>query len=188
MNRIDTPGSVAGKFRFGNPFAKPTPIPSTILGATWLNGIQEEWLYVIEQAGITPDKLDNTQLRAAILLEITALLQSGAGITDLFDSAPYAGSAGDGVLVVDTFGVATAAFTLGNPVTLRLTGEFTLPKKTGIGEGFTEGQSAFWNDAAREIQNDDVGTVHLVGYATADAAELFPTLALRLNGITRGAV
>ena len=186
MDRIDTPGSVGGSFRFGNPFALP-PILSTIVGAQWLNGIQEEALYMIEQEGISPDKLDNTQLRAAILARVTALVQSGGGITDDFASAPYGGNAGDGVLIEDTFGVADATFLLANPVTLQLTGEFTLPKRTGVGEAILEGAAVFWDDPAREIKNA-AGTAHLVGYAQAAETDAATTVDVRLNGAQREVV
>ncbi len=186
MDRIDTPGSVGGFFRFGNPFALP-PILSTIVGAAWLNGIQEELATYIESEGITLDKLDNTQLRASITASILALVQSGGGITDDFVSAPYTGSAGDGVLIVDCFGVAVANFTIGNPVTLQLTGEFTLTKRAGIGEDILEGAAVYWDDAAREIKNAP-GVAHLVGYATAASGDVAPTVNVRLNGVQRDQV
>lgn len=186
MDRIDTPGSVGGFFRFGNPFALP-PILSTIVGAQWLNGIQEEALYMIEQEGLTPDKLDNTQLRQAILLRVAALVQAGGGLVDNFASAPYTGAAGDGVLIVDTFGIATAAFVISNPVTLQLTGEFTLPKRTGGGEAILEGAAVFWDDPAREIKNA-AGTAHLVGYAQSAETDGAATVDVRLNGTQRDEV
>lgn len=183
MDRIDTPGSVGGFFRFGNPFALP-PILSTIVGAVWLNGIQEEVAFQIESEGITLDKLDNTQLRASILASILALVQSGGGITDDFTSAPYGGSTGDGVLIEDTFGVATASFLLGNAVTLQLTGEHTLDKRTGGGEAILEGAAVYWDDPTREIKNAP-GTAHLVGYATVAANDGAATVDVRLNGTQR---
>lgn len=186
MDRIDTPGSVGGFFKFGNPFALP-PILSTIVGAQWLNGIQEELAYQIEQEGITLDKEDNTQLRASILASILALVQSGGGIVDDFASAPYGGNAGDGVLIADTFGVATATFLIGNPLTLQLTGEFTLAKRAGVGESILEGAAVYWDDPGREIKNAP-GVAHLVGYATSAAGDVAPTVNVRLNGVQRDQV
>ena len=56
-------------------------IPATIVPADWLNAVQEEISYVIEQAGDTLDKADRTQLRAAILAMITANLAADASET-----------------------------------------------------------------------------------------------------------
>lgn len=41
-------------------------IPATVVTADWLNAVQEEISYVIEQAGDTLDKADQTQLKVAI--------------------------------------------------------------------------------------------------------------------------
>lgn len=187
MDRIDTPGSVGGEFRFGNPFALP-PILSTIVGAQWLNGIQEEDLYVIEQAGLTADKADNTQLRQAIILEIQKAITEGNGLEDTFASAPGNGAAGDGVLIVDTFGVALAAFTTGNPVTIALSGQHPLPKTTGAGEGFAQGGAVYWDDALGECTNSSAAVVHLIGYAHLAATDGAATVEVRLNGTQRDAV
>ena len=95
MHRVDTSTAVAvmpapaaqgspGFFSAGNP---STGTPATIPGEAWFNSIQEEICNAIEDAGITLDKSDNTQLR-------TLLRQIGmpAGIvTSVFAPAPPAG-------------------------------------------------------------------------------------------------
>lgn len=92
MDRIDTPGSVDGMFRAGNPFANP-PIPSTIVGATWLNGVQEELLAVIEAAGLTPDQTDDSQLLQAITALVASALSSAVSPpTALIDLVPDGGT------------------------------------------------------------------------------------------------
>lgn len=64
MHRIDRPGNNAGHFTLGN---KGAGVPATQLGADWPEAVQEEIIAVLTQAGITPNKLVNTQLRDAII-------------------------------------------------------------------------------------------------------------------------
>lgn len=69
MHRIDVPtATVDNKFTEGNP---GTGVPATKVSADIMNAVQEEVVYVIEQAGIALNKADNTQLRAAIQKMIT---------------------------------------------------------------------------------------------------------------------
>lgn len=52
-------------------FTKGDPglgVPATKVKADWLNALQEEICYVIEQAGLALDKTDRTQLRTALQL------------------------------------------------------------------------------------------------------------------------
>lgn len=74
MKRIDNSTAVDDLFTDGNP---ATGTPATVLPAQWLNVVQEEIAYVIEQASITLDQTgaDTTQLHDAIL----ALTESGDG-------------------------------------------------------------------------------------------------------------
>lgn len=55
----------AGKdgFRDGN---KALGVAATVVNAEYMNGVQEEIMSVIEEAGLTPDAEDNTQLLQAI--------------------------------------------------------------------------------------------------------------------------
>lgn len=62
----------AGYFTDGDPAGD---IPATIVPAWWLNQFQDEVIEVIDQAGITLDKADNTQLYDAII----ALIAANAG-------------------------------------------------------------------------------------------------------------
>ncbi|MCB2190360.1 MAG: hypothetical protein KQI62_02270 [Deltaproteobacteria bacterium] len=64
MFRIDSDGNQDNLFTDGDPL---TGAKATVVSAAWLNAIQEEAANVIEGAGITLDKADNTQLLAAIL-------------------------------------------------------------------------------------------------------------------------
>lgn len=64
MHLIDGPGATPeNAFTEGNPLAGVAP---TQLTADWANMVQGEFLAVLTAAGIEPDKLDNTQLAAAI--------------------------------------------------------------------------------------------------------------------------
>ncbi|MBD3728773.1 MAG: hypothetical protein IE933_03625 [Sphingomonadales bacterium] len=76
MHRIDTPGSVDGKFQDGNPAIGQQ---ATQLLSAWFNDVQETLAYVIEQQGIVLEKGDNTQLRAAIIALIAGVVGDGAG-------------------------------------------------------------------------------------------------------------
>lgn len=63
MHRIDTTGAVGGAFVDGDP---ATATPATILGADFMNDLQETVAYPIEQAGITLVKGSYTQLLSAM--------------------------------------------------------------------------------------------------------------------------
>lgn len=99
MYRIDDPSAVAvlptpaalgtqGYYTSGNPGGG---VEATVVTADHLNAIQEEIAYVIEEAGITLDKTDNTQLKEAIdtMIETAAVSSSlpeghlsGLGLTN----------------------------------------------------------------------------------------------------------
>jgi len=61
MQRVDN--DPTDLFENGNP---STGIQGTRVMAEWLNAIQEELCYVIEEAGLTLDTEDNTQLQKAL--------------------------------------------------------------------------------------------------------------------------
>lgn len=65
MFRIDSTGATAQNlFTEGNP---ATGVPATVVSADWLNDTcQEELCGVVEDAGLTLNKLDNTQLLQAL--------------------------------------------------------------------------------------------------------------------------
>lgn len=69
MFRIDSDGATNdNKFTEGNPVQS---IPATVVSADWLNDtVQEELCRVVEYAGLTLDKQDNTQLLAALRILI----------------------------------------------------------------------------------------------------------------------
>lgn len=72
MNRIQHPSATSThQFTEGDP---GSGVPATTVTATWLNGLQEELVHLLEVAGITPDAGSLTQVKAAL-----DLLYSGAG-------------------------------------------------------------------------------------------------------------
>ena len=76
MQRVDSFGNTAslpaaeaqvnppGYFTIGNPTLS---IPATVVPAWWCNQITEELLYLLTQAGVTPDKADFTQVYESII-------------------------------------------------------------------------------------------------------------------------
>lgn len=102
MHRIDhstantslpTPDAAGtpGYFRKGDPQSGQA---ATVVTADFANAIQEEMAYVITQAGITLNKTDNTQLRAAILKMI-----QDAGKAVVIQSATFEASVTNGKAV-----------------------------------------------------------------------------------------
>lgn len=76
MQRIDSSGSVNGRFSDGNPAVGQA---ATLLTAAWFNSIQEELVHVIEQMNIDLDPDDDTQLYQAILALVTGAVGAGGG-------------------------------------------------------------------------------------------------------------
>lgn len=74
-----------GHFSNGDPGAG---VPATIPGDEWFNMVQNELLNTLSEAGITPDKADDTQLAQAVNALIAA---SSSVITSPYynDSAPF---------------------------------------------------------------------------------------------------
>lgn len=63
MHRIDGPGHLHNRFADGN---ARKGHEGTVVKAAWLNAVQEELINVIEVAGLSPNKNDDTQLLQAI--------------------------------------------------------------------------------------------------------------------------
>ncbi len=91
MHRTDAPNHVANLFVDRDPIGGT---PGTIVDDDWLNAVQEEVVYVIEQAGIVLAKGTNTQLRQAIQ---TMLTDSQKRIA--LQNAVFEGTVADGDMV-----------------------------------------------------------------------------------------
>ncbi len=108
MHRIDTPGSVQGRFNDGNPAVGQQ---ATQLLSPWFNDIQENVCHAIEQAGLVLDKGDQTQLLSAILALIAGVVGTGGGAVPTTRLVSTSGLAsGGGALATDrTIDVAKAS-------------------------------------------------------------------------------
>lgn len=91
MHRVDGPGHVSNAFTDGDP---ATSVPATEVTDDWLNAVQEEVAYVIEQSGTALNKADNTQLRTAIVSMI-GIAESGIVI----NPATFEGTVANGDVV-----------------------------------------------------------------------------------------
>jgi microcystin-dependent protein len=86
-----------GFFTGGNP---GTGTPATVPGFEWFNGVQEELMYVIEQAGLTGSSTDHTKLRQAIQLLVAAgTVPTGAIVSFPATAAPTGWLKANGVLL-----------------------------------------------------------------------------------------
>jgi predicted RecA/RadA family phage recombinase len=83
-------------------------------------------------------------------------------------AAPYAVTAGQGLLMGGLFGVAITTALINAVVEVATKGVFNLTKQTG--QAWTQGQALYWDNAGRQVTTT-VGTNKLIGYAaTAQAA------------------
>jgi len=88
-------------FRNGNLAAG---VPATDFDAEWFNGVQEELLGIIEEAGFVPSAADRTQLRQAIAVMFrkrTSSVASAGGTADAItaDFSPDVAAYTDGMVV-----------------------------------------------------------------------------------------
>ncbi|MFH1813376.1 MAG: phage tail protein [Pseudomonadota bacterium] len=89
-----------GFFTGGNP---GTGTPATVPGFEWFNGVQEELMYVIEQAGLTGSATDHTKLRQAIQALVAAgTVPTGAIVTFPATAAPAGWLKANGALLSRT--------------------------------------------------------------------------------------
>lgn len=74
MHRIDTSGSIDGKFSDGNPNIGQI---ATLLGAAFMNDLQENVCFLIESQGIVLEKGKETQLADAIAAYVVGAVGTG---------------------------------------------------------------------------------------------------------------
>ena len=78
MHRIDANSATPEKkFTEGSPSGS---VPATVVTADWLNDVQENICYVIEQRGLVLQKGDKTQLLQAIISAVQPTTPTGADI------------------------------------------------------------------------------------------------------------
>lgn len=95
MHRIDGPGNVLNRFSAGNPAIGQQ---ATMVTADFMNSVQEEIAFAIEEAGIVLDKANEHQLYAAILAIAAGAAGAGGGAvptTRLVSTAGLATGGGD---------------------------------------------------------------------------------------------
>jgi Putative tail fiber protein gp53-like, C-terminal len=100
MHRIDGPGNVNGKFTEGDPGAGQK---ATKVTADWLNDLQENAAYIIEQAGIVLEKNNAEQLSDAIVALVAGAVGDGSGAVPVGRQISVAGDllTGGGTLAAD---------------------------------------------------------------------------------------
>ena len=176
MHRIDTPGSFNSTFLNGNPFASQE---GTIVGAAWLNALQEEVSKVVEEGGLLLDKQDNGQLFAALNLLATSL--SGARQTF---TAPSGLTAGDVFVLGDLVGVIETTVLVTELATLLLGGPHSVIKSSG--DTFsTVGAIAYWDPSLVQVKGASATGRRQIG-TFAETAGLGKTVInVRLDGVGR---
>jgi len=147
VHRIDSPGSVAGTWVGGNPFAG---VPGTIIAADYLNAHQEELVSMVEAEGLAADKLDTTQVRQAVLHAIARV----AGVELVFTAGANL-TAGQGLLSGDVFGVVKDSVSTGQQATLVVRGSFNLPKVTA--DAMTLHQRVYWDNGVGKLTTTSAG-------------------------------
>ena len=95
MFRIDGPGHIGNQFTQGDPSIGQRP---TKITDQWLNAVQEEIAFTVEEAGIPLDKANSHQLYAAMLAIAAGAAGAGGGAvptTRLVSAAGLAVGGGD---------------------------------------------------------------------------------------------
>lgn len=99
MHRVDAPGHVANMYSDGNPVVGQQ---ATQVNAPWLNDVQENICYLIEEAGITLEKGVASQLSDAIVALVAGAVGDGSGNVPTTRQINVAGLAtGGGTLAAD---------------------------------------------------------------------------------------
>jgi hypothetical protein len=91
MQRIDGPGATPeNMFTEGNP---ALGIAATTVTANWMNGVQEELIHILEEAGLTPDEATLTQVLSALrLLFVRKDVPEGVTARSLLELTALTGS------------------------------------------------------------------------------------------------
>lgn len=155
----------------GSPFAG---IAGTVIAADWLNDKQEELVTLVEAEGISPSKADHTQLRQAILAAIARI----AGVELAFTAGANL-TAGQGLLIVDTFGVVKSSVLTGAAARLQVLGTFTLPKVTT--DVLAQGAKLYWDNTAGKLTSTSSGN-RLVGVCAVAAGNGATSVSALLSG------
>lgn len=170
MHRIDSPGNVGSAWVAGNPIAG---VAGTVMDSAWFNAAQEEICGLIEAEGLVLVKGTNTQLRAAI----AALVNRLTGVEVSFVSAGTI-TAGQGLLLGDTFGVVKTSAVATQTSALLLGGARSLAKAVGAIAQFAR---VYWDDTAKLVTTVAGGN-RSIGVAAVAALSAAPTVTVLLSG------
>ncbi|MEM6050536.1 hypothetical protein AAH450_08125 [Erwinia sp. P7711] len=137
MHRIDTSTAQVDKFGAGkNGFTGGNPQTgelATALDADFFDSVQEEICNLIESAGLTPDKGDNSQLLKAVEAMLTALKLGtaskknvGNGVNQIPDMSFFSVGSGNNYyrfpngMIVQIFGITPSTTVVDTPFTFPL--------------------------------------------------------------------
>lgn len=97
-------------------------------------------------------------------------------------NAPYAVTSGQGLLVGNLFGAASADAAINMPVETQLVGSLDFPKETGTGMSFAQGALVYWDNTNRRMTTTSAGNKR-VGAATVAATTSDTIVRVRLDGV-----
>lgn len=178
MNRIDTTGATAeNQFTVGNPLGGA---PATVLGAEFMNDLQEELLAVIEAALLTPTKGLQTQILQAVLALVANEINTALG-REVSVVAPANVTAGEFFGVEELFGVAKTTQSAGQITTMIRLGAWPITKTTP--EAWLLGEAVYWDTINDEATTDGAtGTRKRIGFAAAIADSAAASASVLLTG------
>ena len=178
MNRIDTTGATAeNQFTVGNPLGGE---PATVLGAEYMNDFQEEFMGVLEAAGVVPTKGLQTQLLQSVLALVANSVNTALG-REIDVVAPADLTAGDLYFVEELFGIAKGSESAGQVTTMIRMGTWPITKTTP--QAWLLGEAVYWDTLNAEATTDGAtGTRKRIGFAAAIAASGDATASVLLTG------
>lgn len=153
MHAIDTSTAVNGQFTDGDPLQG---IPPTEVDASWLNDMQANLLFVLQQTGIEPEVGDQTQLAKAIaqlISQVAPPSQAGSGGSGvaIYGLPAAAGLSG----AADLNALLQSGFYLAAPGTLNI------PPNANMGLVFSAAQTVA-NGVAAQIYVDAIDAVYFM--------------------------
>lgn len=92
-------------------------------------------------------------------------------------------ASGDGVLIGDVVGVALGGGTTGDVIQVKISGAFTMAKKTGTGTAIAQGAKAYWDAADKKVTGSDAsGANKHIGYGVVASVNADTTSQVKLLG------
>ena len=138
----------------------------TLIGADWLNDVQDEFEQVYAAAGIPFVK--GTPLLVPVLLQIINNTLEIVLVSKMAVFAPYPLVIGQPFRVGSMFGQALTAGTTGQPVEAKVTGELTWTIEPG--SIFAPGSRLYWDDVNRRLTPNKLSGYLFAGLALSSAS------------------